>query len=64
MGVYALVFAGLTPIGSFITGSLAQIWSARVTFALEGATALVLSLIVLGLSRSSKTKVITHQNVK
>ena len=62
MGVYAMVFGGLTPIGSLISGALAHFWGARLTFALLGATALVLSLLVLGLSRSSITKETTQKN--
>lgn len=46
MGVYSLVFGGVTPIGAFITGTLAQHLGARVTFAVAGAIALLTTAVM------------------
>jgi MFS family permease len=37
MGVYALVFVGVTPFGSFYAGALAQLWGAPLTMGLSAA---------------------------
>lgn len=47
MSIYTLVFAGLTPIGSFLSGSAANAFGASFTFGL-GA---VLCLLVVGIVR-------------
>jgi len=49
MSLHALVFAGVTPLGSFLTGSLAQELGVSATFGLVGAVA-VLSTLVMTLS--------------
>jgi len=46
MGVYAIVFLGVTPIGSLFSGGLAHIWGAPVTIAIGAAIGL-LGLIVM-----------------
>lgn len=48
MSVYAIVFLGVTPIGSLFSGSLAHIWGAPATIAI-GAAVGMLCLIVLGI---------------
>jgi MFS family permease len=46
MGVYAIVFLGVTPIGSLLSGGLAHIWGAPITIAIGAAIGL-LGLIVM-----------------
>ncbi|OGL01052.1 MAG: hypothetical protein A3E31_06470 [Candidatus Rokubacteria bacterium RIFCSPHIGHO2_12_FULL_73_22] len=41
MGLYALMFGGSTPIGSFLVGSLAEVAGVRAALAAAGATGLV-----------------------
>jgi predicted MFS family arabinose efflux permease len=40
MSLYAFVFAGVTPIGAFFVGSVAEHWGASVTFGVAGALGL------------------------
>ncbi len=47
MSLYAFVFAGMTPIGSFFAGSMAQVFGVSATFAAGGGLGL---LCVLGLT--------------
>jgi MFS family permease len=42
MGLYALVFAGMTPIGAFLMGVVAERWGAPVACAVGGGTGLLL----------------------
>ncbi|WXJ95443.1 Enterobactin exporter EntS [Neomoorella carbonis] len=46
MSVYALVFGGVTPIGSLFSGSIAHLWGAPAAMA-TGATMGMLSLIII-----------------
>lgn len=46
MSVYSLVFAGVTPIGSFITGSLAQKVGTAETFGISGGIALATVVVM------------------
>ncbi len=47
MSVYALVMGGLTPVGSLVAGTLAQIWGAPGAFLVCGAVGLVAVAVVL-----------------
>jgi MFS family permease len=47
MSLYAFVFAGVTPLGAFFVGSVAEHWGASATFAVAGALGL---LAVAGLT--------------
>jgi MFS family permease len=47
MSVYALVMGGLTPVGSLVAGTLAQIWGAPGAFLVGGAVGLVAVAVVL-----------------
>jgi len=51
MSVYSLVFGGMTPLGSFYSGTLAHFWGARLTFAFSGLLAL---LFLAGLALSKR----------
>jgi predicted MFS family arabinose efflux permease len=42
MGLYALVFAGMTPIGSLIMGSVAERWGVSTACAVGGLMGLLL----------------------
>jgi predicted MFS family arabinose efflux permease len=44
MGLYALVFAGMTPIGALIMGTVAEHWGVSRACAVGGAAGLVLIL--------------------
>ncbi len=44
MSLYAFVFLGVTPIGAFFVGSVAEIWGVSAAFAAGGGTGLVLVL--------------------
>ncbi|MHB9095918.1 MAG: MFS transporter, partial [Eubacteriales bacterium] len=47
MSIFALIFAGLTPVGSFLSGSAAHAWGAPVTLGLGALIGLVsVSLLV------------------
>jgi hypothetical protein len=41
MSLYAFVFAGVTPIGSFLVGSIAEVFGVSVAFAAGGGLGLV-----------------------
>ncbi|MCL4440250.1 MAG: MFS transporter [Firmicutes bacterium] len=41
MSIFALIFAGLTPVGSFLSGSAAHAWGAPVTLGLGALIGLV-----------------------
>jgi hypothetical protein len=47
MSLYAFVFVGVTPIGSFFVGSIAEVFGVSVAFAAGGGLGL---LCVLGLT--------------
>ena len=51
MGLYALVFAGMTPIGALIMGTVAEHWGVSRACAVGGAAGLVLILALTGLWR-------------
>ena len=48
MGLYALVFAGMTPIGALIMGMVAEHWGVSRACAVGGAAGLVLILALTG----------------
>jgi len=48
MGLYALVFAGMTPIGALIMGTLAEHWGVSRACAVGGGAGLVLILALTG----------------
>ena len=48
MGLYALVFAGMTPIGALIMGTVAEHWGVSRACAVGGATGLLLILALTG----------------
>lgn len=47
MSIYTLIFGGLTPIGSFLTGSLAHVFGAPLALGIEAASCLLLILILV-----------------
>jgi MFS family permease len=47
MSMYALVMGGMTPIGSLVSGTLAELWGARAAYGINGAAALIGVLAVL-----------------
>ncbi len=47
MSVYSLVLGGLTPIGSLVAGTLAQVWGAPGAFLVGGVVGLVAVAVVL-----------------
>lgn len=47
MSIFTLVFAGLSPIGSFLSGSAAHAWGAPVTLGLGAGISLVLVLALV-----------------
>lgn len=47
MAVYALVLGGLTPVGSLVAGTLAQVWGAPGAFLVGGVVGLVAVAVVL-----------------
>jgi MFS family permease len=51
MSLYVLVFVGVTPLGAFVTGSLAESFGVRSACALGGAGGLLSVAILLGLWR-------------
>jgi len=51
MALYGIVFLGSTPIGAPIAGWLGQLLGPRVEFALTGAIAIGVGLVVLALRR-------------
>lgn len=48
MSLYAFVFAGVTPIGSFLVGSVAQTLGVPAAFAVGGGSGLLAVLMLLG----------------
>jgi len=48
MGLYALVFAGMTPIGALIMGTVAEHWGVSRACAVGGAAGLLLILALTG----------------
>jgi predicted MFS family arabinose efflux permease len=48
MGLYALVFAGMTPIGALIMGTVAEHWGVSRACAVGGGTGLLLILALTG----------------
>ena len=48
MGLYALVFAGMTPIGALIMGTVAEHWGVSRACAVGGGAGLVLILAITG----------------
>ena len=48
MGLYALVFAGMTPIGALIMGTVAEQWGVSRACAVGGGAGLVLVLALTG----------------
>jgi predicted MFS family arabinose efflux permease len=48
MGLYALVFAGMTPIGALIMGTVAEHWGVSRACAVGGGAGLVLVLALIG----------------
>lgn len=48
MGLYALVFAGMTPVGALIMGTVAEHWGVSRACAVGGAAGLVLVLALTG----------------
>lgn len=53
MSIYTLIFGGLTPIGSFLTGSLAHWLGAPLTLGVEAIACLILIMLII--SRYYKT---------
>jgi MFS family permease len=55
MGLYAMAFAGVTPFGSLLVGTLAEHWGVRVACAIGGSVGAlaVISIAVLSRSRLS-----------
>ena len=55
MSLYAFVFAGVTPIGSFLVGSVAEVYGVSVAFAAGGGLGLicVLALALLWIRRAA-----------
>jgi MFS family permease len=51
MGLYALVFAGMTPVGALFVGTVAEHWGVSRACAVGGGTGLVLVLVLTGLGR-------------
>jgi len=47
MSIYVLVFAGMTPFGSFLSGSAAHAWGAPVTFGLGAVISLIFMAVLL-----------------
>jgi len=47
MSVYALVFAGVTPIGAFLTGILAEGFGTSATFGIAGGVAALTTLVMV-----------------
>ncbi len=58
MSVYALVMGGLTPIGSLVAGTLAQLWGAPGAFFVGGIVGLVAVAVVL------RWRAVTSQTVR
>ncbi|WP_206812286.1 MFS transporter [Paradesulfitobacterium ferrireducens] len=56
MSVYSLVFGGMTPVGSFFSGSLAHLWGARKTFAFSGFLVLVFLGFILPFQRKLQAR--------
>jgi predicted MFS family arabinose efflux permease len=48
MGLYALVFAGMTPIGALIMGTVAEHWGVSRACAVGGGAGLLLILALTG----------------
>jgi hypothetical protein len=46
MGLYALVFAGMTPIGALLMGTVAEHWGVSRACAVGGGVGLVLILLL------------------
>jgi MFS family permease len=44
MGVYSIITEGLIPVGSLISGGLAQVWGAPVAFGVGGAVGLLAAI--------------------
>jgi MYXO-CTERM domain-containing protein len=52
---YYFVFAGVTPIGAFFVGSVAEHWGASATFAVAGALGLLsVAALTLWARRSNR----------
>ena len=47
MSVYSLVFAGFTPLGSLLSGSVAEKYGADTCFMLSGISAIILVLLLV-----------------
>lgn len=65
MSVYTLVFAGTTPIGSFIVSTITDKFGPRVGFVVSGVITMSLILTVLALKRRAERKVggVAEQNL-
>ncbi len=59
MSLYAFVFAGVTPIGSFLMGSIAQTFGVPATYAAAGSLGLV-SVLALALSWRYRARARRH----
>lgn len=55
MGLYSLLFAGMTPFGATITGGLAALWGTRVALELE-AGACVVGLVAAAIYQRSRAR--------
>lgn len=66
MSVYTLVFAGTTPIGSFIVSNITDKFGPRVGFVVSGLITMTLILTVLAFKRKAESKseagVLAEQN--
>jgi len=51
MSVYSLVFAGFTPLGSLLSGFVAQKYGADICFMLSGASTIILILLLVAWSK-------------
>lgn len=51
MSVYFLVFGGVTPLGAFVAGSLAEHLGASATFGVVGVVTVVATLVMVALGR-------------
>lgn len=58
MGLYVLLFSGVTPIGATFTGALAEVWGVRAVLSLEGGLCVVGALVGLAYFTAHRAVVI------
>lgn len=51
MSVYALVFGGVTPIGSLFSGMISNYYGVSITFIISGLITLILTIVILTLRK-------------